>query len=214
MIYLFCNKSFGPPFEEAADAYARRTGAAITIVHARPAGPGGPFAFVRGALDRLGRPPRLVVADVNAPEFWERLSPGDTGVIAGFNQIFRSQAIERLDPFVNFHASLLPYYRGPAPAYWCIANGERATGFTLHRVTANIDAGEILYQEAVPIDPVIDTLGLTRKIARLAARMLAPWLDHVRTGSAWRAARVDAGSLYLTHAGYASFPPRQAGAGK
>ncbi|MBF3108057.1 bifunctional UDP-glucuronic acid oxidase/UDP-4-amino-4-deoxy-L-arabinose formyltransferase, partial [Pseudomonas aeruginosa] len=53
----------------------------------------------------------------------------------------------------NLHGSLLPRYRGRAPANWVLVNGETQTGVTLHRMIERADAGPILAQQAVAIDP-------------------------------------------------------------
>ena len=49
----------------------------------------------------------------------------------------------------NLHASLLPQYRGAAPINWAIINGERETGITTFKIDAQIDTGEILFQEKI-----------------------------------------------------------------
>jgi methionyl-tRNA formyltransferase len=54
---------------------------------------------------------------------------------------------------LNMHGSLLPQYRGRAPVNWAILRGERYTGATLHYMTAEPDAGDIVGQQAVPILP-------------------------------------------------------------
>ena len=54
---------------------------------------------------------------------------------------------------LNVHGSLLPRYRGRAPVNWAVLNGERETGATLHYMTENADAGDIVAQSAVPILP-------------------------------------------------------------
>lgn len=52
----------------------------------------------------------------------------------------------------NLHASLLPRYRGAAPINWAIINGERESGVTTFKLKHEIDTGNILFQERVPID--------------------------------------------------------------
>lgn len=52
---------------------------------------------------------------------------------------------------INLHASLLPQYRGAAPIQWAIINGETQTGVTTFFINDNIDTGDILLQEKVPI---------------------------------------------------------------
>jgi methionyl-tRNA formyltransferase len=52
---------------------------------------------------------------------------------------------------VNVHASLLPQYRGAAPINWAIINGETHTGVTTFKLQHDIDTGNILMQEKIPI---------------------------------------------------------------
>jgi methionyl-tRNA formyltransferase len=50
---------------------------------------------------------------------------------------------------VNFHASLLPAYRGKHPVFWALRNGERQVGLTAHIMDPHFDTGAILYQVRV-----------------------------------------------------------------
>lgn len=49
----------------------------------------------------------------------------------------------------NFHASLLPCYRGKHPVFWTLRGGERLAGLTVHAMDPGIDTGDIIYQVAV-----------------------------------------------------------------
>jgi methionyl-tRNA formyltransferase len=49
----------------------------------------------------------------------------------------------------NFHASLLPAYRGKHPLFWALRNNERWTGLTVHAMSGGLDTGDILYQVRV-----------------------------------------------------------------
>ncbi len=51
----------------------------------------------------------------------------------------------------NLHASLLPQYRGAAPINWAIINGDKKTGITTFFLKHEIDTGNIIFQEEVPI---------------------------------------------------------------
>lgn len=53
----------------------------------------------------------------------------------------------------NLHGSLLPRYRGRAPANWVLVNGEQETGVTLHKMVMRPDAGDIVAQQRVGIAP-------------------------------------------------------------
>jgi methionyl-tRNA formyltransferase len=52
---------------------------------------------------------------------------------------------------INLHCGKAPEYRGSAPGFWEMYNGESRVGVTIHRVTARLDAGAILRQELFPI---------------------------------------------------------------
>src|SRR5437868_609039 len=136
MIYLFTNRTYGAPFQDAAARFSSRHGTPVTVVFSghrrRERQNGGPVASLRSLAARwragrepaVGGLPQLTVDDVNAPAFVEAIEPGDIGIIAGFDQIFAAQTIAGFRSFVNIHPSLLPFYRGPEPAYWCLDNGE------------------------------------------------------------------------------------------
>jgi methionyl-tRNA formyltransferase len=55
---------------------------------------------------------------------------------------------------LNVHNSLLPDYRGLHAFSWAIEFGERRLGYTLHKVSADVDAGQILAQTEfdLPLD--------------------------------------------------------------
>ncbi len=51
----------------------------------------------------------------------------------------------------NLHASLLPKYRGAAPINWAVINGETESGVTTFKLKHDIDTGNILFQQKVPV---------------------------------------------------------------
>jgi len=53
---------------------------------------------------------------------------------------------------INLHGSLLPHYRGAAPINWAVINGEKKTGVTTFFLKHEIDTGDILFQEELPIN--------------------------------------------------------------
>ena len=59
-------------------------------------------------------------------------------------------AMPRLGTF-NLHASLLPQYRGAAPINWAVINGDKETGVTTFMLKHEIDTGNIILQERMPI---------------------------------------------------------------
>lgn len=75
----------------------------------------------------------------------------DLQVVVAFRML--PEVVWNMPPMgtINVHASLLPQYRGAAPINWAIINGEAQTGVTTFKLKHEIDTGDILLQESVPI---------------------------------------------------------------
>jgi phosphoribosylglycinamide formyltransferase-1 len=74
-------------------------------------------------------------------------------VDAGYDRVHTQAFLEAFeDRIINVHPSLLPEFGGGMDAVErALGSGAKMTGATVHIVTANLDAGPILVQEAVPI---------------------------------------------------------------
>jgi methionyl-tRNA formyltransferase len=73
---------------------------------------------------------------------------------------------------INIHPSLLPKYRGATPIPAAIINREPVTGITIQRLAAEMDSGDILMQEAVPLSGRETTADLSETMAHKAAELL------------------------------------------
>jgi methionyl-tRNA formyltransferase len=89
----------------------------------------------------------------------------------------------------NLHGSLLPAYRGRAPANWMLVNGEREAGVTLHHMVARADAGDIVGQRSVAIDDSDTALTLYRKLVPLGVALLTEMHPLIVAGAAPRHAQ-------------------------
>lgn len=72
----------------------------------------------------------------------------------------------------NLHASLLPRYRGAAPINWCIINGDTESGVTTFKLTHQIDTGNILFQEKVPVKETTTAGELHDELMEVGARLV------------------------------------------
>ena len=83
----------------------------------------------------------------------------DIGVICSYNTKLSSEFIKTTKMgYINSHPSLLPYYRGGAPYFHIIKNGEKISGITLHFIDENFDTGDIIYQKKFDVMP-FETMG-------------------------------------------------------
>ena len=73
---------------------------------------------------------------------------------------------------INIHPSLLPKYRGPTPIPAAIINRDTETGLTIQRLALEMDCGDILIQETVPLNGRETTATLSETMAKKAAELL------------------------------------------
>ncbi len=77
----------------------------------------------------------------------------------------------------NIHPTLLPKYKGLNPWEELFKNGDKVGGVTLHRITEQIDSGEILCQESFEIEST-DTIDTARhKSDIVASRIISNYLE-------------------------------------
>jgi len=77
-----------------------------------------------------------------------------TIALAGFMRVLSPWFVEQWHGrIVNIHPSLLPKYRGLDTHARAIEAGDKASGCSVHVVTEELDAGEVLGQAEVPIEP-------------------------------------------------------------
>lgn len=118
-------------------------------------------------------------------EFLETLRSyqADIQVVVAFRML--PEAVWKMPPLgtINLHASLLPQYRGAAPINWAIINGEKETGVTTFRMQQQIDTGNILLQEKVPIGDQV-TAGELHDILKIkGASLLVKTLEGIQAGT-------------------------------
>ncbi|WP_199688353.1 methionyl-tRNA formyltransferase [Pontibacter oryzae] len=82
----------------------------------------------------------------------------------------------------NIHASLLPQYRGAAPINWAIINGEKETGVTSFFLKHEIDTGDLIYQERVPIKDEDDFGTLYEKLKHTGADLALRTVQAIERG--------------------------------
>lgn len=84
--------------------------------------------------------------------------------------------------FINFHFGLLPGYRGADAIFWSIRNKATHGGISVHHMDINIDTGELLHVERVPILPT-DTYGMhSSKLASANVSVLQKVLPVILSG--------------------------------
>ncbi len=84
---------------------------------------------------------------------------------------------------VNLHGSLLPQYRGAAPINHAIMNGEKETGVTTFKLKHEIDTGDVLLREIIPIGEEETAGELHDRMKKIGAKLLVKTVDGLASGS-------------------------------
>ena len=138
------------------------------------------------ALERFPSIPALKPEklDAEARARVQALEP-DLLVSFAYGKIFGPKFLE-LFPLggVNVHPSLLPKYRGATPIPAAIIGRELETGLTIQRLALEMDSGDILAQEKVPLDGRETSASLGETMAGKAADLLPGLLRDIASGRA------------------------------
>jgi len=107
----------------------------------------------------------------------------DCTVISSYDRILNAPILDRCR-FVNVHYALLPQYRGLAAVQWGLINAERELGITIHVITNDLDAGNILYQDRVTADPGDTAADIYSKLNEIQHRVLGATVERYLGGYA------------------------------
>lgn len=104
---------------------------------------------------------------------WLRETGVQLGVVMAYGHILGPKLLGTTPQgWVNFHASLLPKYRGASPIETAIACGENLTGVSFMRIEPSMDTGAVADTETVAISPT-DTGASVRETLAAACPALA-----------------------------------------
>jgi len=169
---------------------------AAAVLRGLAAGPHRPVLVVtrpdapRGRGRRLAPPPVAVTArelglevdqpaSVNDPATRARIAgtgPDPVVVLCAFGALVKEPLLSDHE-ILNVHPSLLPRWRGAAPVERAIMAGDAQTGVSIMRVVAELDAGPVYAQRAIPIGPEDDYGSVAARLEALSARLLAEVIE-------------------------------------
>ena len=122
----------------------------------------------------------------------------DLFVVAAYAQLIPQRLLDMAHyGCINIHPSLLPKYRGAAPMRGPILSGDPETGVTIMKLSAELDAGDILLQEKIELDPKETVRSLTPKVTALGAVMLIRVIDMLEKGEVTPVPQDDSNFTYI-----------------
>ncbi len=107
----------------------------------------------------------------------------DLVVLAGYMRVLSEKVINSVPKMINIHPSLLPNYKGLHAIERALESGDDATGVTVHYVTPELDSGDIIIQNTVPIlqDDTVESL--TKRIQRMEHSIMPLAIDKALSDS-------------------------------
>src|SRR5258705_2463651 len=122
---------------------------------------------------------------LKSPEFLEALKSlqADLRIVVAFRML--PEVVWNMPPkgTINLHGSLLPQYRGAAPINWAVINGEKETGVTTFKLKHEIDTGDILLQESIPIGEDETAGEVHDKMIEIGAQLMVKTVQGITEGA-------------------------------
>ena len=147
----------------------------VLVASNDPAAPGLALAALEG-VPTFAHPHKGMTREAHDAlmEAAVRAAGAETIVLAGYMRILSDGFVERwAGRMLNIHPSLLPKYKGLDTFARAIEAGDSHAGASVHLVTPELDAGEVLAQARVAIAPG-DTPATLAERVRLAEHQLFP----------------------------------------
>ncbi len=144
--------------------------------------PHGLFDSVRQALEHHSIPFFEAHYNINQPCYLDQIRALSPDIILSSNSLIFGTELLNLPPLgcINRHSALLPAYGGVWPVFQALRCGEEYVGVTVHRMSPQVDRGEILSRITIPT--AHDTVdALYQKCFSCSAQAVFTALENLQT---------------------------------
>ena len=141
---------------------------------------------VRARADELGIPV-LTPTSLREPEVQQQLRDldADAAAVVAYGILVPADALMiPVRGWVNLHFSLLPQWRGAAPAQRAVLAGQRRTGMSVFQLEEGLDTGPVLGVQEVEVGEFETAGDLLERMATSGADLLVRTLDEIAAGTA------------------------------
>lgn len=125
---------------------------------------------------------QIHTADINDPNYVSKLRTASIDVILSVSppQLFKEELLTVAQRYcLNAHGTLLPRHRGVFGSWWTIFKDDKEAGTTIHTMEVRLDAGEILWQESVPVEKGDTQYSIAYKTKSIMAKGLVEVLEKI-----------------------------------
>ncbi len=125
-----------------------------------------------------------------------RAFQADIFIVVAYGAILKKHILD-MPKFgcINLHGSLLPKWRGAAPAQRAIMNGDKLSGVTIIQMNEGMDTGDILGVREISILPDMTSGELLDEMAKVGAPLLVEILDSIEQKTIKPICQPEEGSL-------------------
>lgn len=140
--------------------------------------------------------------DINSDEVIRKLQEikPDLVLVHG-TSLIKNKTLASIPLALNLHWGLSPYYKGSYCTEWALINHDpHNIGFTIHRISSKIDAGDILTQSRVAITPEDTVNRINMRLTRLGTQEMVSVITRLQQGErpVFTAQNDRHSALYLT----------------
>lgn len=160
----------------------------VVAVVTAPDKPGGRLGLQQSAVKQYATAKGLKVLQPEKLKHLDFLSElkelqAELQIVVAFRML--PEAVWSMPPMgtMNLHGSLLPKYRGAAPINWAIINGDSETGVTTFLLQHEIDTGDLLFQEKIPIGPDETAGELHDRMMEIGAKLVLKSVKALEEGT-------------------------------
>jgi methionyl-tRNA formyltransferase len=131
--------------------------------------------------------PVLTPASLRPAEVQQQIADlgADLAVVVAFGKIIPASALAiPTHGWINLHFSLLPQWRGAAPAQRAVLAGQTRTGISVFRIEEGLDTGPVLAEQGTDIGQFETAGDLLDRLAEEGAPLLLEAVDRIAAGTA------------------------------
>ena len=104
-----------------------------------------------------------------------------TMISVAFPLVVPAKILNKVKYPLNVHTALLPKYRGFHPISAAFLNDEKYQGTTIHFMTEDLDAGDIILQDMIEVSNTDDIVSVKNKLIKLSCELLLKALEQIET---------------------------------
>lgn len=133
---------------------------------------------------RMHHIPIHIVKNIESEEGLKlvRAANADIGIIFGHRILNEKLFNIPKEGSINVHYGVLPRYAGSHTTFWALTEDAKEVGLTIHKVSAKVDAGDILLTKTIPVS-VAKSSVLDKEVSKLAPFALSEAVRGLVSGS-------------------------------